>query len=332
VIRDVAVVVSAPVPAFELGILSEVFGLRRIDATLPAYRYAVCAEWRDPLPTTSGFAVTPTHGLRRVASADAVFVTGAAPPVPPPSPALAGALQAAARRGAIVASVCTGAFTLAGAGLLDGRRATTHWAYADLLARTYPAVRVESDSLYVVDGGVATSAGSSAVIDLCLALLRDAHGAAVANRVARELVVPAHRRGGQTQYAQSPVTPAADSPFSAVLDWAIEHLDRELSVADIAARAAQSPRTFARRFRETTGTTPAAWVRAQRVLAAERLLEESAATVEAIAHRTGFGSADTLRRHFVRARGVPPETYRRSFRLSSVSRAERVEAGGAGAG
>lgn len=316
-IRDVAVVVTAPVPAFELGTLSEIFGLPRIDRTLPGYRYAVCAERRRTLPTTSGFTVTPTHGLARVAGADLVFVTGAAPPVPPPSPAVVAALRGAARRGAIVASVCTGAFTLAGAGLLDGRRATTHWAHADLLARTYPAVRVEHDSLYVLDGNVATSAGSSAVIDLCLALLRDAHGAEVANRVAREMVVPAHRSGGQTQYAQSPIAPVDGSPLSAVLDWAVEHLDRELSVADLAAQAAQSSRTFARRFREATGTTPAAWIRTQRVVAAERLLEQSTATVEAIAHRTGFGSADTLRRHFVRARGVPPEAYRRAFRLSA---------------
>jgi AraC family transcriptional activator FtrA len=317
VIRDVAVVVSAPVPAFELGILSEIFGIPRIDPALPAYRYAVCAERRHPLPTTSGFEVTPTHGLRRVARADLVFVTGAAPPVPRPSPALVAALQAAVRRGAIVASVCTGAFVLADAGLLDGRRATTHWAYAGLLARTHPALTVETDSLYVVDGNVATSAGSSAVIDLCLALLRDAHGAEVANRVAREMVVPAHRSGGQTQYAQSPIAPRDDTAFGAVLDWALEHLDDELSVGDLAARAALSPRTFARRFREATGSTPAAWIRAQRVMAAERLLEQSGATVEAIAHRTGFGSADTLRRHFVRARGVPPETYRRAFRTSN---------------
>jgi transcriptional regulator GlxA family with amidase domain len=315
-IRDVAVVVAPPVPAFELGIASELFGLPRIDPELPSYRYAVCAEQRGPLPTTSGFAVTPSAGLRRVArAADLVVVTGSAPPVPPPSPALSAALRAAARRGAMVASVCTGAFALAAAGLLDGRRATTHWAYTDLLARSHSAVTVEPDSLYVIDGNVATSAGSSAAIDLCLALLREAHGAEVANRIARELVVPAHRRGGQTQYARTPVDGHTDGGgLGDVLDWAVEHLDGELSVETLAARAAMSPRTFARRFRAATGTTPAAWVRSQRVLAAERLLERSDATVEAIAHRTGLGSADTLRRHFARSRGVPPETYRRAFR------------------
>jgi transcriptional regulator GlxA family with amidase domain len=314
-IRDVAVVVAPPVPAFELGIVSELFGLPRIDPDLPAYRYAVCAEHRGPLPTTSGFAVTPSAGLRRVARADLVLVTGSAPPVPPPSSALTAALRAAARRGATVASVCTGAFALAAAGLLDGRRATTHWAFTDLLARTHPAVTVEPDSLYVIDGNVATSAGSSAAIDLCLALLRDAHGADVANRIARELVVPAHRRGGQTQYARTPVDGhTGGGGLGDVLDWAVEHLGDELSVEALAARAAMSPRTFARRFRAATGSTPAAWLRTQRVLAAERLLERSDATVEAIAHRTGLGSADTLRRHFARSRGVPPETYRRAFR------------------
>lgn len=324
-LRDVAVVVGPPVPAFELGVLSELFGLPRIDRTLPRYRYAVCSEARGPLPTTSGFAVTPTHGLRRVARADLVMVVGAAPPVPPPSPALLGALRSAARRGALVASVCTGAFALAAAGLLDGRRATTHWAYTDLLARTYPAVAVEPDSLYVIDGNVATSAGSSAAIDLCLALLRDAHGAEIANRVAREMVVPAHRSGGQTQYAEAPIDPVdAGSPVSSVLDWALEHLGDELAVEDLAARAAMSPRTFARRFRAATGTTPAAWLRRQRLVAAERLLETSDATVEAIAHRTGLGSGDTLRRQFARARGVPPEAYRRSFRRAQPAPLPRL--------
>jgi len=319
-LRDVAVVVSAPVPAFELGILSEVFGLGRIDPSLPRYRYAVCAEQRVPLPTTSGFTVTPTHGLGHVAHADLVMVTGASPPVPAPSPALVRALRRAAERGAIVASACTGVFALAAAGLLDGRRATTHWAYTELLARTHPAVSVEPNALYVRDGNVATSAGSTAVIDLCLALLRDAHGAEVATRLARELVVPAHRDGGQTQYAEAPVQPvAAGSPLSAVLDWAIEHLDEPLGVDELARQASMAPRTFARRFREVTGTTPAAWLRGQRLLAAERLLETSSVTVDAIAHRTGLGTGDTLRRQFARARGVPPEAYRRAFRRDAGS-------------
>jgi AraC family transcriptional activator FtrA len=312
--RDVAVVVSAPVPAFELGIVSELFGLPRMDPELPRYRYAVCAAEPGPLPTSTGFAVTPTHGLRRLSTADLVIVTGAAPPLPPADPRLGAALRRAAARGATVAAVCTGAFVLADAGLLDGRRATTHWAYAaDLAAR--PAVTVEPDRIYVLDPPIATSAGSSAAIDLCLHLIRRAHGADVANRVARELVVPAHRSGGQRQFTPTPVAaPRRPGSLAALLDWAAAHLDGDLSVDVLAVRAAMSTRTFVRRFTESTGTTPAAWVREQRVRHAEQLLERGDATVEAVARRCGFGSADTLRRHFRRARGVAPERYRATFR------------------
>jgi AraC family transcriptional regulator, transcriptional activator FtrA len=312
--RDVAVVVSAPVPAFELGIVSEVFGLPRMDPGLPRYRYAVCAAEPGPLRTSTGFAVTPTHGLRRLASADLVIVTGAAPPLPPPDPRLAAALRRSAARGATVAAVCTGAFVLADAGLLAGRRATTHWAYAaDLAAR--PGVTVEPDRIYVLDPPIATSAGSSAAIDLCLHLIRQAHGAEVANRVARELVVPAHRSGGQQQFTPTPIAgPDHNGSWAALLDWAAAHLDRDLSVDALAVRAAMSTRTFVRRFTDSTGTTPAAWVRQQRVRHAERLLERGDATVAAVAHRCGFGSADTLRRQFRRVRGVTPEQYRATFR------------------
>jgi AraC family transcriptional regulator, transcriptional activator FtrA len=318
-LRNVAVVVSEPVPAFELGVASEIFGLPRLDPSLPRYHYAVCAEERRPMRTTTGFTVVPTHSLRRLAAADLVLVTGAAPPVPPPTPGLTAALRSALRRGATVASVCTGAFALAGAGVLDGRRATTHWMYTDELARRHPAITVEPDRLYVQDGPVATSAGSSAAIDLCLQLLRDAHGAEIANRVARELVVPAHRSGGQAQYTQTPVDEhrlPGRAAFSALLEWAVAHLDGDLSVDALAAHAAMSPRTFVRRFAEATGSTPAAWVRTQRLLQAERLLEGGDGTLEAIARRCGFGSADTLRRQFLRVRGVPPDHYRRAFRSS----------------
>jgi len=316
VLSDVAAVVAAPVPAFELGIVSEIFGLRRIDRSLPSYRYAVCAESRAPLPSSTGFTVTPSHDLRRLASADLIVVTGAAPPVPAPTPALIAALRRAVDRGATVAAVCTGAFVLAEAGLLDGRRATTHWGYAERLARRHPAVTVEPDRIYVVDGPVATSAGASAAIDLCLHLIRDAHGAAVANRVARELVVPAHRSGGQSQFTPLPVAEerrAGSDGFAALLDWAAAHLDEDLSVEALALRVAMSPRTFARRFAEATGSTPAAWVRDQRLRRAEEMLEGGGATIAAVARRCGLGSADTLRRHLQRARGVTPEQYRTAF-------------------
>ena len=312
---DVAVVIAAPVPAFELGIVSEVFGLPRMDPELPSYRYAVCAETRATMPTSTGFAVTPTHTLRRLATADLIVVTGASPPVPPPTPALLAALRRAAARGATLAAVCTGAFVLGAAGLLDGRRATTHWGYAADLAARHPAATVDPDSIYVVDGPVATSAGASAAIDLCLHLIRADHGADVANRVARELVVPAHRSGGQSQFTRTPVTAAlpGSRTLADLLDWAAAHPDADLSVGALAERAAMSPRTFARHFAAATGSSPAAWVRAQRIRLAEQLLERDGATIAAVARRSGLGSPDTLRRHFRAVRGVSPEQYRAAF-------------------
>ncbi|WP_307831423.1 helix-turn-helix domain-containing protein [Nucisporomicrobium flavum] len=311
--EDVAVVVAEPVPAFELGIMSELFGLPRMDPALPRYRYAVCAQARKPLATSTGFTVTPTHSLRRLASADLIVVTGAAPPVPPPSPQLCAALIGAVGRGATVAAVCTGAFVLAEAGLLDGRRATTHWAYAAQLAARHPAVTVVPDELYVVDGPVATSAGTTAALDLGLHLIRTAHGAQVANRVAREMVFAAHRSGGQSQFTRTPVPPLPESGLGPVLDWAASHLGADLSVSALAARAAMSPRTFARQFVAATGATPAAWVRDQRLRLAEELLERDGLPVEAVARRCGLGSADTLRRHFRRLRGVTPGQHRAAF-------------------
>jgi len=299
------------VPAFELGILSEIFGLPRIDRSLPRFRYAVCAAGPGPLRTSTGFQIMPTDGWERLASADLIVVTGANPPVPAPPPELVEALRRAVERGATVAAVCTGAFVLADTGLLDGRTATTHWAYAQELARRHPAVTVVPDRIHVVDGPVATSAGSSAAIDLCLHLIRREHGAETAVRVARELVVPAHRSGGQAQFTRTPE--AEPTAFGDLLEWVATHLDADLSVGALAARAAMSPRSFVRHFTAATGATPAAWVRDQRIRRAEELLESDRATVAAIARRCGFGSIDTLRRHFRKVRGVTPESYRSSF-------------------
>jgi AraC family transcriptional regulator, transcriptional activator FtrA len=315
--RDVAVALVEPVPMFELGVLCEVFGLDRSDLGLPGYEFAVCGPRAGAVPSTTGVRVTATHPYGRLAAADLVLVAGAEPPAQqPPPPALVRQLRAALDRGATVAGVCTGAFLLAAAGVLDGRRATTHWRHAALLASTYPAIRVEPDRLYVEDGPVATSAGSTAAIDLCLHLVRRAHGAEVANRVARGLVAPPHRPGGQAQYVETSVPQARADDLAGVLSWALAHLDRPLRVEDLAARALMSPRTFARRFRAQTGTTPASWLATQRVLLAERLLERGQDTVGAVATRTGFGSADTLRRHLHRTRGVTPDAYRRTFRLA----------------
>lgn len=316
-LTDVAVVVAEPVPAFEVGVLSEIFGLPRIDPALPRFRYAICAAERKPLLTSTGFRITPTDGWERLGSADLIVVTGANPPVPPPSPELVGALNAAVARGATVAAVCTGAFVLAGTGLLDGRTATTHWAYAEELARMHPAVTVVPDRIHVVDGPVATSAGSSAAIDLCLHLIRREHGAEIAGRVARELVVPAHRSGGQAQFTRTPE--AEPTAFGDLLEWVTTHLDADLSVGALAARAAMSPRGFVRHFAAATGATPAAWVRDQRIRRAEELLESDRSTIAAIARRCGFGSIDTLRRQFRKVRGVTPESYRAAFRSFTES-------------
>jgi AraC family transcriptional activator FtrA len=311
-LADVAVVIAEPVPAFEVGVLSEIFGLPRIDPALPRFRYAVCAAEPRPLRTSTGFQITPTDGWERLATADLIVVTGASPPVPPPAAELIRALKDAVARGATVAAVCTGAFVLADTGLLDGRTATTHWAYADELARRHPAVTVVPDRIHVVDGPVATSAGSSAAIDLCLHLIRREHGAEIAGRVARELVVPAHRSGGQAQFTRTPE--AEPTALGDLLEWVTGHLEADLSVGALAVRAAMSPRSFVRHFTAATGATPGAWVRDQRIRRAEELLESDRATIAAVARRCGFGSIDTLRRHFRKVRGVTPESYRAAFR------------------
>jgi AraC family transcriptional activator FtrA len=230
-------------------------------------------------------------------------------------PAVAAALRDAHERGATMLAVCTGAFALAGAGLLDGRRATTHWQFTDLLARRFPRVRIERDVLYVTDGSVLTSAGAAAGIDACLHMVRQMHGSATANALARRMVVPAHRDGGQAQYVDMPLpeTRAGDG-LADVLDWAVARLDRPLTVDALAERARMSPRSFARHFRSTTGTTPHRWLLEQRLQRAELLLENTDLTVDVVAQRCGFGSADTLRHHFARRRGTSPSTHRRAFR------------------
>jgi transcriptional regulator GlxA family with amidase domain len=212
-----------------------------------------------------------------------------------------------------VVSLCSGAFGLARTGLLDGRRATTHWRHAEEFRRTFPQVDVVPDVLFVEDGPVATSAGTAAGIDLCLHLVRDAFGAAAANTVARRMVVPPQREGGQAQYVESPIRDVEARTLAPVLDWAAAHLHREVSVADLARRAAMSERTFARRFRDETGTTPHAWLLARRVALAEELLETGDLAVEEVARRSGFASATMLRHHFGRLRGTAPSRYRRTF-------------------
>jgi AraC family transcriptional activator FtrA len=314
-VTSVAAIVGSRVAGFELGILCQVFGLDRSDDDLPTYDFAVCGPRPGLVPTTSGFAVEVTHSLDRVAEADLVAVPAWPDLDAPLDPATVTALRDAHEHGATLLAICTGAFALAGAGILDGRRATTHWQFTDRLARRFPRVRIERDVLYVTDGPVLTSAGAAAGIDACLHVVRRMHGSATANALARRMVVPAHREGGQAQYVEMPLPQApADDGLAQVLDWAASHLDLPLAVATLAERARMSPRSFARHFRTATGTTPHRWLLEQRLQRAELLLETTDLTVDVVAQRSGFGTADTLRHHFARRRGTTPSTHRHAFR------------------
>jgi transcriptional regulator GlxA family with amidase domain len=312
---DVTAVVCDGFAAFELGVVCEVFGLDRTDQGLPGYDFAVVAAEPPPLQSGQGFRLDTDHRLDRVAAADLVCIPAwRSVTERPPEPFLE-AVRAAVDRGARVLSVCSGAFVLAAAGVLDGRRATTHWRYASLLAEQYPSIDVYPDVLYVEDGNVITSAGTSAGIDACLHVVRSEHGPSVANAIARRMVVPPHRDGGQAQYVETPVPVqrrAGTEELAPLLDWAVGHLGNELSVDELAAHAHMSPRTFARRFREATGMTPARWVLAQRVGLAQSLLEKGMG-VEEVARKSGFGSPVTLRAAFARERGTSPSAYARTF-------------------
>jgi transcriptional regulator GlxA family with amidase domain len=303
--------------AFDLTAPAQAFGLAAAPDGSPHYEFTTCSIDGAAVRTTSGFEIAPEADLRALASAATVVVPGyAAILAPPPEPILA-ALRSAAERGSRVLSVCTGAFALAHAGLLDGRRAATHWAWADELARRFPAVEVDPAALFVDEGRVMTSAGLSAGIDLSLHAIRKDHGAACGERVARHMVAPPHRDGGQAQFIERPPAPAPGS-LEPTRQWAAGRLAEPLDVAAMSAHAGVSPRTFARRFREETGTTPLQWLLGQRVLEARRLLEESDLPVETIAWRCGFGTAASLRDHFRRATATTPTAYRRAFSVSSA--------------
>jgi transcriptional regulator GlxA family with amidase domain len=305
--QTIAVLTFPGVVAFDLAIPCHVFGLAR-------YEVLVCGTGRA---AAGAFDVVPPHGLDAVARADLVLVPGTDTDGVPAD--VERALRAAAARGATMASICTGAFALAQAGLLDGRRATTHWRYVDALRERHPEVIVEPDVLYVDEGDLLTSAGVAAGIDLCLHIVRKDRGAAEANRVARRIVVAPHRAGGQAQFVERPVPDAPDGGLAPTRAWMLSRLDRPLTVAAMARHAGYSPRTFARRFRAETGTTPLAWLLDQRVGAARRLLEESDLPVEQVASACGFGTATGLREHFRRACATTPTAYRAAFRASSIS-------------
>jgi transcriptional regulator GlxA family with amidase domain len=316
----VAVVPDGFAP-FELGVACEVFGLDRSELVDPWYRLLLAAVDPTPLRTKGDlFTLDTPYGIEALAEADTVLVPAWGSPPKAAAADLVEALRAADGRGARILSVCSGAFLLGHAGLLDGRRCTTHWMYTDLLAEMFPEAEVDPNVLYVVDDNVMTSAGTAAGIDLCLHVVRLDHGAEVANAVARRMVVPPHRDGGQAQYVQAPVADAPDSDrLGDTLTWAVEHLDEELPIELLARRANMSPRTFARRFRAVTGTTPHQWLLRQRVLLAQRLLETSDEAVELVATRCGFGSAAALRAHFGRQVGTSPLAYRRTFTCQALA-------------
>ena len=301
---------------FDLGTVITVFGPRRAGTGRPDLGYDLTLATAVPgaVTTSSGIAVHVDAGLDALEAADLVIAGGCTPPTVARQRAALDALAAAHARGARAMSICTGAFVLAHAGLLDGRRATTHWGYADRLAAEFPAVRVDPDVLYVDDGDVLTSAGLSAGMDLCLHVVRTDRGADAATAIARWNVVAPHRDGGQAQYLDQPVPAEVSGGLAATREWALERLHEPLTVDALARHAHMSPRTFARRFVAETGHAPKRWLTAQRIHHARRLLESTDLPVEDVAQRAGFGSAAAMRTHFARATATRPTAYRRTYR------------------
>ncbi|MFC0628178.1 GlxA family transcriptional regulator [Kribbella deserti] len=314
--RKIAVVLLEDVALFEFGVLAEVFGVDRTDDGVPAFDFRVCASKpNEPLQTSSHSAVIAPYGLDALEDADLVAVPATSKRGKYPADVLE-ALRAAAARGAILLTVCSGAYVLGAAGLLDGRKCATHWRYTDDFREKFPKANLDPDVLFVDDGNIITSAGTAAGIDACLHLVRRELGAAVATRIARRMVVPPQRDGGQRQYVDLPVPEATGESLQPILDWMVDNLATEHTVPDLARRARMSDRTFARRFVAETGTTPLKWVTTQRVLHARTLLEQTNLGLEQIAAESGFGTAALLRHHFRRVVGVAPQDYRRTFQCA----------------
>jgi AraC family transcriptional regulator, transcriptional activator FtrA len=311
--RDVAVLAYRGMATFELGIVVELFGLPRPEFS-EWYRFKVCALETGPLVATGGLMITPRHGMEALSRSGTIVIPGWRTEEQPPE-RLVRILRRAHGRGARLVSICSGAFVIAATGLLDGRRATTHWRYAGQLAQMYPSIKVEPDVLYVDEGDLLTSAGSAAGIDLCLHIVRKDFGESVAREVARRLVVYPHRDGGQAQFIDRAV-PIEDSPWLATLqEWTQSHLDEEISVERLAKQVGTSKRTLSRRFAEQAGTSPIDWLIGLRLARAKQLLEKTARRIDEIAYDTGFGSAPTLRHHFRRRLNTSPVAYRSHFRV-----------------
>jgi transcriptional regulator GlxA family with amidase domain len=314
-LKSVAVIVVPNFSMFEFGTACEVFGIDRSGRGngVPAFDFRVCTPSPGSVPVKSGLSINVSLGLEAAADADLVIMAPYGSDDDLPESVLE-ALRAADARGAWVMSICSGAFALARAGLLDGRRSTTHWHYSDRLAAEYPGVQVDENVLYVQDGNIITSAGTAAGIDACLHLVRVELGAHVAAAIARDMVVPPHRDGGQAQFIDRPMPTCGSAPMEQLLRWMVENLDREHTVGELAARVHMSARTFARRFRSETGATPAAWLNSQRVLRAQDLLESTDLNIDEIARESGFGHPVLLRHHFGKVLDTSPQSYRRAFR------------------
>ncbi|ONI84438.1 AraC family transcriptional regulator [Actinosynnema sp. ALI-1.44] len=314
-LRTVAAVLVDEFAPFEFGVLCEVFGIDRSEDGVPPFEFRVCGEQPNvPLRTSVGVTLTPDHGLAALADADLVAIPACNIRDEYPETVLQ-ALRDASARGSTILTVCSGVFLLGATGLLDGRLCTTHWRHVDQFAAMFPHAKLDPDVLFVDDGDIITSAGTAAGIDACLHLVRRELGSAHAAAIARRMVVPPQRDGGQRQYVELPIPRTGDS-LEPVLTWMLEHLAVEHTVADLAKRAQTSERTFARKFVAETGTTPLRWLSTQRVLHAQRLLEDTTLSIEQIAQQCGFGGAALLRHHFNKVVGVGPKDYRRTFAAS----------------
>jgi AraC family transcriptional activator FtrA len=317
--RLVVTLVYEGLCAFEFGIAAEVFGLPRPEMGPDWYRFVTCAEHRRPLATNVGLRVEAEAGLEALSEAGTIVIPGWRSDGAVPAQELRDALLAAHDRGARLVTICSGAFLLASIGLLDGRSATTHWRYAERLRAAYPAVNVDADILYADDGKIFTSAGSAAGIDLLLHLVRIDFGPDAANSVARRMVVAAHRSGGQAQFVDRPVPIRPESQLASLLDRIRAQPAQSWTIAKMAAAAAMSQRTFARRFSDATGSSPGAWLTAQRLSVARDLLETTDLSMERVAEEVGMGSATNLRSHFTIHVGIPPNIYRKQFRRERLA-------------
>lgn len=318
--KTVACIVQEGFAPFEFGVACEAFGLDRTEDGVPNFDFRVVAPVPGAVRSKLGFSINVEHDLSFAYEADLVVVC----PLPREhwsdiNASVLDVVRAAAERGAWLLSVCSGSFILGAAGVLDGRRATTHWMYARTMAEMYPAIDIDPDVLFVQDGRIITSAGTAAGIDACLHLLRQEIGAELTNRIARRMVVPPQRDGGQAQYIDRPIASPPSDSLAAVSNWAVENLREELSVDQLASRAHMSPRTFARRFRAEHGSTPASWLAKQRVIHAQRLLERTDLGLDVIAEECGFGSAAVLRQNFSRILATTPTAYRSTFSCTTSS-------------